>query len=131
LQDGTKEDKDDKLMMASLFGGLSIAYSQVGVCHALSYGLSYILKTHHGLSNCVVFDQLEEYYPEYVKEFRLIMQKNNIELPKNLTKDLSDEQFEKMTDISLVLEPLWENALGKNWKQIITRDKIKSLFKQM
>lgn len=28
-------DKDDKLMMASYFGGMSIAYSQVGACHAL------------------------------------------------------------------------------------------------
>ena len=42
-------DKDDKLMMASLMGGMSIAYSQVGACHALSYGLSYVLDYHHGI----------------------------------------------------------------------------------
>jgi 3-deoxy-alpha-D-manno-octulosonate 8-oxidase len=132
LEDGlNKEEKDDKLMMASLFGGLSIAYSQVGVCHALSYGISYILKLRHGQSNCVVFNQLDEYYPEHVKEFRLIMEKNNIVLPQNLTKGLSDEDFEKMTDISLVLEPLWENALGKNWKTIMTREKIINLFRKM
>ena len=35
------EDADDKLMMASYCGGMSIAYSQVGICHALSYGLSF------------------------------------------------------------------------------------------
>ncbi|MDX9790999.1 MAG: iron-containing alcohol dehydrogenase family protein [Candidatus Kapaibacterium sp.] len=131
LRDGTKEEKDDKLMMASLFGGLSIAYSQVGVCHALSYGLSFVLKLRHGMSNSVVFDQLEEYYPEQVREFRTIMDKNQIELPRNLTKGLSESDFDKMTDVSLVLEPLWENALGKNWKKMITRDKIKELLSKM
>ena len=131
LGDADRIVKDDKLMMASLFGGLSIAYSQVGVCHALSYGLSFVLKLRHGLSNCVVFNQLDEYYPQHVPEFRRIMEMNNIGLPQNLTKDLTEEQFDKMTDISLVLEPLWENALGKNWKNIMTRDKIKDLLRKM
>ncbi|MCG8634915.1 MAG: iron-containing alcohol dehydrogenase family protein, partial [Desulfobacterales bacterium] len=53
-------DSDDKLMMASFFGGMSIAYSQVGACHALSYGLSYVLGTHHGVGCCITFDYLEE-----------------------------------------------------------------------
>ncbi|NRB25883.1 3-deoxy-alpha-D-manno-octulosonate 8-oxidase KdnB, partial [Shewanella sp.] len=41
-------EKDDKLMMASYMGGMSIAYSQVGACHAVSYGLGYVLGYHHG-----------------------------------------------------------------------------------
>jgi 3-deoxy-alpha-D-manno-octulosonate 8-oxidase len=53
-------DSDDKLMMASYFGGMSIAYSQVGICHALCYGLSYVLSVHHGIGNCIVFNRLEE-----------------------------------------------------------------------
>lgn len=122
---------DEKLMMASLFGGLSIAYSQVGVCHALSYGLSYVLKTRHGLSNCIVFDQLEEFYPDYVTEFKEIVSRNGFEIPKNVTKDCTEDDFEKMIDISLVLVPLWENALGKDWQKTITRDKLKELFKRM
>ena len=43
-------------MMASYFGGMSIAYSQVGACHALSYGLSFVLGTHHGIGCCITFD---------------------------------------------------------------------------
>jgi hypothetical protein len=46
-------------------------------------------------------------------EFRHMVDKNNISLPQNLTESLSEAQFDKMADISLVLEPLWENALGK------------------
>src|ERR1700712_2970953 len=54
---------DDQLMMASYAGGMSIAYSQVGVAHAVSYGLSYLLGTKHGIGNCIVMNHLEEYYP--------------------------------------------------------------------
>ncbi|MCF6249422.1 MAG: iron-containing alcohol dehydrogenase family protein [Desulfobacula sp.] len=121
-------DSADKLMMASFFGGMSIAYSQVGACHALSYGLSYVLGTHHGIGCCIVFDYLEDYYPSGVKEFRTMMKKCKIELPRNLVKDLPDEQIETMITVALGLDPLWENCLGKDWKTIMTRDKAKSLF---
>jgi Alcohol dehydrogenase, class IV len=66
---------DDKLMMASYAGGMSIAYSQVGVAHAVSYGLSYLLGTKHGIGNCIVMQHLEEYYPEGVAEFKRIGRK--------------------------------------------------------
>ena len=46
-KDSIDEDSQDKLMMASWHGGMSIAYSQVGVAHAMSYGLSYLLGTKH------------------------------------------------------------------------------------
>ena len=124
-------DRDEKLMMASYFGGMSIAYSQVGACHALSYGLSYVLGTHHGIGCCIVFDYLEEFYPKGVKEFREMMKIANIQLPRNLVKNLDKEKIEKMITTALNLEPLWENCLGKNWKNIMTRDKAKSLFLQM
>lgn len=131
LTDISREEADEKLMMGSFFGGLSIANSQVGVCHALSYGLTYILKLRHGIGNSIVFNQLDDYYPEYVNEFRQIMDKHQIELPKNVTKNCSDDDFEKMVDIALVLEPLWDNALGKEWKKIMTRDKIRVLLEKM
>ena len=124
-------DSDDRLMMASYFGGMSIAYSQVGVCHALSYGLSFVLGLHHGIGNCVAFDYLEEFYPDGVKEFRRMMKKQGIDLPRNIVSGIEEEKLEKMIDIALVLEPLWENALGSNWKEKMTRDKIRSLYLKM
>ena len=62
----------EKLMVASVMGGISIANSNVGICHPLSYGLSLVLGLHHGFAICVAFNQLEEYYPE-VKEFKEFM----------------------------------------------------------
>ncbi len=124
-------DKDDKLMMASYFGGMSIAYSQVGACHALSYGLSFVLGTHHGIGCCITFDYLEEIYPEGVREFRQMMEKHNIVLPRGLTKNLSDEQFETMATVALGLVPLWENCFGDDWKKKMPRERVLELFRKM
>ncbi|QDO95735.1 iron-containing alcohol dehydrogenase [Formosa sediminum] len=121
----------DKLMMASWHGGMSIAYSQVGIAHAMSYGLSYLLGTKHGIGNCIVFDRLEEFYPEGVKEFKAMKSKFNIDLPQGLCKDLSDKEFNIMIDVALSMVPLWENALGKNWNKTITREKLRSIYEIM
>ena len=128
---GWDADSDDKLMMASYAGGMSIAYSQVGVAHAVSYGLSYLLGTKHGIGNCIVFDKLQDYYPEGVKEFKLMVEKNNIDIPQNICANLSDDDFNKMIDVSLGMKPLWENALGNDWERIMTREKLRKLYEQL
>jgi len=128
---GSGPDRDDKLMMASYCGGMSIAYSQVGICHALSYGLSFVLGIHHGIGNCIVFDTLEDYYTEGVNEFRQMMEKHKIQLPRNIVAGIKNDQLEKMADVALILEPLWENALGTDWKRTMTRDRIKELYLKM
>jgi 3-deoxy-alpha-D-manno-octulosonate 8-oxidase len=56
------------------------------------------------------------------------VEKNNIDIPQNICANLSDEQFDKMIDVSLGMKPLWENALGKDWEQIITRTKLRKLY---
>jgi 3-deoxy-alpha-D-manno-octulosonate 8-oxidase len=124
-------ESDDQLMMASYAGGMSIAYSQVGVAHAVSYGLSYLLGTKHGIGNCIVMNHLEEYYPAGVKEFKLMVEKNQIEIPQGICKGLTDEQFETMMNVSLGMKPLWENALGKDWESIMTREKLRALYHRL
>lgn len=124
-------ESDDKLMMASYCGGMSIAYSQVGIAHALSYGLSFVLGFRHGIGNSIAFDYLDEFYPEGVAEFRKMMEKHKIVLPRNITAHLEEEKLNRMIDVALVLEPLWENALGKGWKKVMTRDRIAELYRKM
>lgn len=125
------EEAQDKLMMASWHGGMSIAYSQVGVAHALSYGLGYLLGVKHGIGNCIVFDHLDEYYPEGVALFKKMKEKHDISLPQDICKDLSDKEFDIMINVALSLEPLWENAIGKQWKKTITKEKLKALYQKM
>jgi len=125
------DDADEKLMMASYAGGMSIAYSQVGVAHAVSYGLSYVLGTHHGVGNCIVFDKLEEFYPQGVKEFKEMVQRHNVTIPQNITQGMSAADVDKMIDVSLSLAPLWENALGKDWQQQMTRERLRALYAKL
>ena len=132
VEKNTWDDEcDEQLMMASFAGGMSIAYSQVGVAHAVSYGLSYLLGTKHGIGNCIVMNHLEEYYPAGVKEFKFMVEKNNIDIPVGICAGLSDQDFNTMIDISLSLKPLWENALGKNWETIMTRQKLRALYEKL
>lgn len=124
-------DRDDKLMMASYFGGMSIAYSQVGACHALSYGLSFVLGIHHGIGCCIAFNQLDEFYAEGVAEFRQMMARHDIRLPQQVTAGLSDDQMEQMVTVALGLAPLWENCLGKNWRELMPRERARRLLSRM
>jgi len=130
-KDQWNNESDDQLMMASYAGGMSIAYSQVGVAHAVSYGLSYLLGTKHGIGNCIVMNHLEEYYPEGVKEFRRMVEKNTVEIPEGICKGLTNEQFDTMINVSLGMKPLWENALGKDWEKIMTRDRLRALYEKL
>lgn len=131
LNDLAPEESRDKLMMASWHGGMSIAYSQVGVAHAMSYGLSYLLGIRHGIGNCLVFQHLEEFYPEGVRLFNKMMDKHNIVLPKGICADLSQKDFDVMVNVSMGLEPLWENALGKDWKKIMTPERLQALYQKI
>jgi len=130
-KDHWDDESDDQLMMASYAGGMSIAYSQVGVAHAVSYGLSYLLGTKHGIGNCIVMNHLEEYYPAGVAEFKHMVEKNKIVIPQGICKGLTDEQFDTMINVSLGMKPLWENALGKDWEKIMTREKLRRLYEKL
>lgn len=129
---GPPSDEDDEnLMAASMWGGMSIAYSQVGICHALSYGLSYVLKLRHGIANCVVFDYLGEFYREDVDRFRRMCDKHGVALPRKLTEGISEAQMNVMADVALSLAPLWENALGSEWKKKMPRERVLDLLAGM
>ena len=60
-----------------------------------------------------------------------MVEHNNIDIPKNITKGLTDEQFDKMINVSLGMKPLWENALGKDWEKLINREKLRKLYERL
>ena len=76
-------------------------------------------------------NHLEEYYPEGVKEFKYMVKKTRSIFRQGICKGLSDEQFDKMIDVSLGMKPLWENALGKDWEKIMTREKLRTLYEKL
>ncbi|MDZ7369818.1 MAG: iron-containing alcohol dehydrogenase family protein [candidate division KSB1 bacterium] len=115
---------DADLMVASLMGGYSIVYSEVGLVHALSYGISWAFHIRHGEANCIIFNELEKYYPAYVYEFRRMLDKQQIELkmPQGLSYDA--ELLGKMADIVLLMERPLSNALGSNWRKKLPKEAI-------
>ena len=59
------------------------------------------------------------------------MDKQRIQLPENVTADVDDAGMERMIKVALFLEPLWENALGSDWKNLISPEKIRALYRRM
>ena len=128
---GQTPDNDDKLMVASMMGGLSLTYSEVGVCHALSYGLSKIFGEKHCYANCLAFQHLEDYYGEGVKELKQMLATHNVQLPQGLSDRWTDEQITAMAEVAYNLPHMWHHAIGADWKEKITVDFIKTLYKRM
>ena len=120
----------EKLMVASFLGGMAVANSNVGIAHPLSYGLSLVLGFHHGIANCIVFDKLEEYYPE-TYEFRDFLKTFGVDIPRNVMAQVTDDQFERMAEATLKNERPLENAFGPNWRQEFTKETVIKLLKRM
>jgi 3-deoxy-alpha-D-manno-octulosonate 8-oxidase len=128
---GQTPDNNDKLMVASMMGGLSLTYSEVGVCHALSYGLSKILGDKHCYANCLAFQHLEEYYEEGVKELKKMLATHKVQLPQGLAKNWTDEQIAAMAEVAYNLPHMWNHAIGTDWEDKVSVDTIKELYKRM
>ena len=131
LEEGSAEEKQEQLMMASWHGGMSIAFSQVGIAHAVSYGLSYVKGVRHGLANCLVFNHLSEYYPEGVALFQAMMDRQDIQLPTSICADITEGELDTMTRVAMSMRPLWENALGKNWQDKISAETLKEIYRKI
>lgn len=128
---GQTPENDDKLMVASLMGGLSLTYSEVGVCHALSYGLSKILDEKHCYANCLAFQHLQDYYPQGHAEFSKMIEHHKIELPQGLSKNWSEDTITRMAEVAYNLPHMWNHAIGTDWKEKVTLDTIKDLYRRM
>jgi 3-deoxy-alpha-D-manno-octulosonate 8-oxidase len=126
-----KEKNYPEFMVGSFLGGCSIANSSVGICHALSYGIAFILGYRHGLANSIVFNQLEEFYGEDVLKFRQMMQNNGVKLPAGVTSGITAEQLDKMIQLTYMLERDLISALGPDFKKILTPEKISRLYEKM
>lgn len=128
---GQNPENDDKLMVASMMGGLSLTYSEVGVCHALSYGLSKILGEKHCYANCLAFQHLEDFYGEGVRELKQMLTRHNVTLPTGLAKTWTDEQITAMAHVAYNLPHMWNHAIGPDWKDKITIESIEELYRRM
>jgi 3-deoxy-alpha-D-manno-octulosonate 8-oxidase len=119
------------LMVASYLGGCAIATSYVGVVHPFSAGLSVVLGLHHGIANCIALMALSEFYKEERDQFIVFADKQEIDVPKDVCSNLSEDAFESLYKATIVHEKPLTNALGADFQNILTREKVKQIFAQM
>lgn len=129
--DMKSDEMRKKMMTASYFGGSALANSFVGVVHPLSAGLSMVLGTPHCLANCIVMQQMSEFYPEETEKFLEYKEIQGISIPSNITKDLDDEGFKKLHESSVIHEKPLSNALGDGFRDILSYEKTRELFEKM
>lgn len=132
LSDDMMSDENrEKLMVASYLGGCAIANSFVGVVHPFSAGLSVVLDTHHCIGNCITMNAMEEFYPKEFEEFNLMAEKQGIKIPKGIASNLDEETYKKLYNSTVIHEKPLSNALGDNFKEIFSYEKVKEIFKRM
>jgi len=129
--DMMSDDNRSKMMVASYLGGCAIATSYVGVVHPFSAGLSVVLGLHHCVANCITMRAMKEFYSDEYDKFWRMVDKQGIEIPENLCKNLTNEQYDQLYAGTVIHEKPLTNALGDNFKDILTKEKVIDIFKSM
>jgi 3-deoxy-alpha-D-manno-octulosonate 8-oxidase len=121
----------EKLMVASYLGGCAIATSYVGIVHPFSAGLSVALGLHHCVANCIVMRAMRPFYPREYEEFWQMAEKHGVNIPKGLAHNLTKNQYEQLFAATIIHEKPLTNALGENFRKILTMERVTEIFKTM
>ena len=121
----------EQLMVASYLGGCAIATSYVGLVHPFSAGLSVVLGLHHCIANCIALNALGEFYPAEHAEFQTMMTKQKVSLPVGVCANLSDEQCQRLVAATVVHAKPLTNALGSNFRDVLTDARVTEIFRRM
>ena len=120
-----------KLMVASYLGGCAIATSYVGLVHPFSAGLSVVLGLHHCVANCITMMAMASFYPSAHREFIDFLENSEISVPSDVCGGLSDSQFDQLYQSMIIHEKPLTNALGSDFKSILTEKHVRELFEKM
>lgn len=129
--DMQSDENRERLMVASYLGGSAIANSLVGVVHPFSAGLTVAFGIHHCLANCIVMDAMDEFYPEEVEQFRQMLGLNAITLPRGICSSMDTLTAEKLYQGTIVHEKPLTNALGPEFRSLLTRERVLEIFSRM
>lgn len=121
----------ERMMVASYLGGCAIATSYVGLVHPFSAGLSVILKLHHCVANCIVMRAMSEFYPEACDEFWGMVDRQQVTIPEGVCRNLNDDQYRALYEATVIHQKPLTNALGSQYRDVLTYDKVVALFKKM
>ncbi|HQF56814.1 MAG TPA: iron-containing alcohol dehydrogenase family protein, partial [Fibrobacteria bacterium] len=129
--DMMSDDCREKLMAASFLGGSAIGNSLVGLLHPFSAGLSMVFHTHHCVGNCIALRALSEFYPNAAAAQEEFVRRQGVSIPEGLTKNADQATFEALYRSTIVHEKPLSNALGPEFKRILTPERVASIFGRM
>ena len=118
-------------MVASYLGGCAIATTYVGLVHPFSAALSVVLGLHHCVANCVALMALADFYMEAADNVRRWSEAQRVSIPSGFGKSLSEAEFVELEQATLVHEKPLTNALGPDFRKILTKEKVRYLFERM
>jgi 3-deoxy-alpha-D-manno-octulosonate 8-oxidase len=124
-------DNRERLMVASYLGGSALGNSFVGVVHPFSAGLSMVLGLRHCVSNCIALTALEEFYPREAEELARMAEAQGVTIPRGVCAGLTDAQYRALYEATVVHEKPLANALGDDFGNILTEDKVIDVFRHM
>lgn len=119
----------EKLMIASYLGGMAAGF--VGVVHPLSAGLSMVLHMHHGIANCYALSVLGDIYPKQHDEVLAMMKKQGISLPGGICKNLTEADYTRLYEASIIHEKPLSNALGPDYRKVLTKENVTNRFRSL
>jgi len=129
--DITGEDNRESLMVASFLSGSALANGIVGLIHPFSAGLSAVLGIPHTVANCIVMRGMEPYYGEQYRIFWDWVGRHEIMIPAGLCANLSDFQFKKLYESTIVHSKPLENQLGVFFHAELTPAKVRQIFESL
>lgn len=121
----------EHLMVASYLGGCAIATSYVGLVHPFSAGLSVVLGLHHCVANCIAMRAMADFYPAQYEEFWIMAQRQGIRVPEGVCRNLPDDRYMALHDATVIHQKPLTNALGEDYRSILTPERVIDLFKRM
>lgn len=128
--DMMSEENREKMMIASYIGGMA---ARERGRHPIPSppGSASSLHVAHGLGNCLALNVLGDIYPKEYKQFRTMIERQGVNLPTGICKDLTEEQYEGLYRGCIVHEKPLTNALGPDFKQILTKENLIERYKSI
>jgi 3-deoxy-alpha-D-manno-octulosonate 8-oxidase len=76
---------------------------------------------------------MKEFYPKEYEEFFEMAEKQGVEIPtlKKYIKEIDENILEKLYNATIIHEKPLSNALGDNFKNILTKEKVREIFLKM
>ena len=71
---------------------------------------------------------MKQFYHRYHEEFLRMTEIQNISIPESVCSNLTKSQFDDLYDATIVHEKPLINALGPDFKSILTREKVVEIF---